>query len=767
MEEYITEAFKKLNLLEDDFNMTVDADKVDELKSFVEDDVDEVPEEPIIDLEAETEEDLEDTYNGKVILECECCHSRVYKDVRDVIIDQESELANVDEECPVCGCALGWTVIGKIEKFSPDELPTEKEDDSVDLRGAQAELETEDEVEEVDESLKENLTDYVDDDFSEEEVEEACKDLDECDLKESWVEEVWGQMDEDDPYGDDPYSFAAEYGLEVEELDRRDGMGYDETLYRFSGRKEDFDRAMRDGYFYSVQIGESDCSDDLKESLKEDFKEVEIKSVDDLKKYGDNFYAVKDPRYFNQIIKNGKLFKTENGFKYVSNNKKVKPQYFDNLGDYVKECFGEDLHEDLYDYQDSYSSTGELKIDKNNIKGMFIDIMDSDEFTPFDWLADYGSDAPALTKKCVRILRKLGYKRSTCPEDWPELLADNLKESELLDFIVSDITDGDKTVEDLIDNGDHYLIKESLKEGLTEDDDYDWSKAMVPQTNVTYTDLVDEIEQYGIDIVKGSKNLIIDYIKEFYDLPGFGANYIANVIIKNSRNILKMIHESLNEDFKEVEIKTDDQKLEMTSDENGKVTVTTEPLEEEEILPPDDIDVEAAPAEDAEEIVPLTDEEEAEIETNVEDETEEEQVEPDADLETGEGESEEEVTDVDEESVDEVAESFMKNIYHNVKSYKTTSAYEDGDKLVLEGLITFNSGATKKTSFKFNPELLSNKSVRLIGLNETFSNRDRSFNMRCHIENKKLIAESMRYNYVAKDKLNESVQIKGRSFRKK
>ena len=120
MEEYITEAFKKLNLLEDDFNMTVDADKVDELKSFVEDDVDEVPEEPIIDLEAETEEDLEDTYNGKVILECECCHSRVYKDVRDVIIDQESELANVDEECPVTG-APNIVKAAHCDRYARDE----------------------------------------------------------------------------------------------------------------------------------------------------------------------------------------------------------------------------------------------------------------------------------------------------------------------------------------------------------------------------------------------------------------------------------------------------------------------------------------------------------------------------------------------------------------------------------------------------------------------------------------------------------------------
>lgn len=180
MERYLTEAFQKLSLLEDDFNFTQNPD-VDDLKAFVDDDVEEVPEEDIIDVDAKTEEDLEDTYDGKVILECECCHSRIYKDIKDVIIDKETELANIEEECPVCNCTLGWTVIGKIEKFNPDDIPEETEEDEeeseLDLRGAQEELADEDKPEEVEESLKEDLTDFVGDDFSEEEVEEACEDL--------------------------------------------------------------------------------------------------------------------------------------------------------------------------------------------------------------------------------------------------------------------------------------------------------------------------------------------------------------------------------------------------------------------------------------------------------------------------------------------------------------------------------------------------------------------------------------------------------------
>ena len=560
MERYLTEAFQKLSLLEDDFNFTQNPD-VDDLKAFVDDDVEEIPEEDVIDVDAKTEEDLEDTYDGKVILECECCHSRIYKDIKDVIIDKETELANIEEECPVCNCTLGWTVIGKIEKFNPDDIPeeTEEEDEEeseLDLRGAQEELSDEDKPEEVEESLKENLTDFVEDDFSEKEVEEACKDLDECGLDESWVEEVWGQTDED------PYGVAAEYGLEVDELDH-DGLGWDETLYRFSGRKEDFDRAMRDGYFYSVQMGESDCSDDLKESLKESDKQAPT-SLEDAQKWVD-----------------------------------------------------------------------------------------------FD-MKRYGH----ISDKTNQLVKKAGFQ------------------------IIKD------------DHGDY-------------------------------------------EVAAGK-------------------------------------FESLEEDFKEVEIKTDDQKLEMTSDENGKVTVTTEPLDEEEILPSDDIDVEDVSVE-GEEIVPLTDTNEEEIEMNSEEEAEEEmpeeqpgeseeateEEEVEETPEEAEEEESEEVEEIEEESFNGVAESFMKRIYHNVNNFKTTAVKESGDTLMVEGLITFNSGASKKTTFKFKPELLNNKQVRLLGLNETFSNRKNSFNVRGNIVGKKLVFESMRYNYVAKNKLNESIQVKGREVNKK
>lgn len=143
---YLKEAFKSLSLLENDFDLSVDKDKVDELRSFIADDIDAIPEEPIIDTNAEEEHELQDNYVGKVILECECCHSRIYKEESDVIIDEESGLANIDEECPVCNNTLGYSVIGKIEPFDKEreikpeegeeaeEIPEEEVTDDIEVK---------------------------------------------------------------------------------------------------------------------------------------------------------------------------------------------------------------------------------------------------------------------------------------------------------------------------------------------------------------------------------------------------------------------------------------------------------------------------------------------------------------------------------------------------------------------------------------------------------------------------------------------------------
>lgn len=264
---YIEEAFKRLNLLEDDYSYSEDQ-QLELLNSFVSDDIDDIPEEEIIDVEAETCDDLQDNYIGKVIIECDCCHTRLYKDQEDLILGSSEdgvELFNVDEECPVCHTTSGYRVIGKIEQYSDD---VHKEDE---------EEHDDDEPKEVEEP--EEVEEHEDDDF-EEEVHEALKEALDSDRCVAVL-----NKNEFDETGD-AEAIAAKI-----ESDYIPGNGELETLnieceaqgdnIIFTGSKIDIDE------LYNRMFPEGITPDYVECSLDESVDTVEFNSKEDAKKYYD------------------------------------------------------------------------------------------------------------------------------------------------------------------------------------------------------------------------------------------------------------------------------------------------------------------------------------------------------------------------------------------------------------------------------------------------------------------------------------------------
>lgn len=149
MNNYLNEAFKQLEMLnEEEFNLN-DKDAVKDMKDFMGIDVDDSVE--VIDPNAETEDDLADSYVGKVILDCVVCHSKQYKDPDEVVLD-DGELANVGEECPFCYTADGFKVVGQVAPFDEDEVN--------ELDDVEVEDETEDDYDSDDfmESLKAKIS---------------------------------------------------------------------------------------------------------------------------------------------------------------------------------------------------------------------------------------------------------------------------------------------------------------------------------------------------------------------------------------------------------------------------------------------------------------------------------------------------------------------------------------------------------------------------------------------------------------------------------
>ena len=127
--EYLSEAFRQLELLnEEDFNLSTTADNSD-LKDFLDNDDMSVMSLDVIDPQAETEEDLEDSYTGKVILDCCVCHSKLYKDKEEITVNEEEDLANVGEECPFCYSNDGFKIIGEVAPYGETEVEPKEDED--------------------------------------------------------------------------------------------------------------------------------------------------------------------------------------------------------------------------------------------------------------------------------------------------------------------------------------------------------------------------------------------------------------------------------------------------------------------------------------------------------------------------------------------------------------------------------------------------------------------------------------------------------------
>lgn len=120
------------------------------------------------------------------------------------------------------------------------------------------------------------------------------------------------------------------------------------------------------------------------------------------------------------------------------------------------------------------------------------------------------------------------------------------------------------------------------------------------------------------------------------------------------------------------------------------------------------------------------------------------------------------IEDFDEESFDELEEKYLKNIYENVTAYKTIKGSIDGDKIILEGIITFNSGKQKKTTSIFESHSITKRGkIKLLGENKNITTNKKAFTITGSLDGNKLITESLTYNYGVKDEAGKATRLYG------
>lgn len=136
----LMEAFTALDNLNEDV-YTVDADGIKKLQDFVQND-DTVDELDVFNLDAEPDTviDENECHIGDAILDCCICHSKIFKPVAEVVVDEESQVANKGEECPYCYSVEGYKVVGEVTPADNDEDVVEiNNEDNIEVGAEQIE----------------------------------------------------------------------------------------------------------------------------------------------------------------------------------------------------------------------------------------------------------------------------------------------------------------------------------------------------------------------------------------------------------------------------------------------------------------------------------------------------------------------------------------------------------------------------------------------------------------------------------------------------
>ena len=117
----------------------------------------------------------------------------------------------------------------------------------------------------------------------------------------------------------------------------------------------------------------------------------------------------------------------------------------------------------------------------------------------------------------------------------------------------------------------------------------------------------------------------------------------------------------------------------------------------------------------------------------------------------------ESVEDFDDETFNKLTEGYLTEVYSNVKSFKATNCDLKDHKLIVEGTITFSSGKTKPTTFEYEAKVTSDKQLVLEGLNADFAS-EKAFMLNCKVDTEnRLIVESLNYKYTINDTLVEGL----------
>lgn len=701
---YLREAFKALEALNED-TFSVSDDGIQKLSEFEQND-DLIDDIPVIDLEAETEDDLQDSYVGKVILDCTVCHSKIYKDKSEVTVDDNVEFANVGEECPYCYTSDGFKIIGEVTEYGDEEEKVETD-------------KTDDEDTEEDNKIEESLnskdlseaTEFTEPELlgkgccaptatlpSERELRGIFKSLNSTNPKEKeWAKDDLNRLIE-----------------RIKDI-KQTFTNFDEYWKIHYQTALDAMKLLQDTI--NKELGDDTVNEFLDANVTLDARGFGGKD--------NNVSVLGSSLPMGESFEDGKDFRTDSS----------AHRLIDNFLGWYREMYDDEetvrflRRMDLTDEEITYYTD----IDTTLYEGIFDRFKKKKTSNP-----NTNNKKQTSTVKdgfVVAHKDKIDNRFEWSNESGFKVYS---QRDEAQDYADTKNSNGDSNRRYEVITVDQARTLFGNDIMLHEDLDSDASPFDFDGAQFIYDG--DGISSCITFKVQGKKDKIV--IKSFCDLSGDRDSRVVSTYEEAAEFVNDVLTEygeagddweelgwyldeskSMNESVNNVNVETDDSVVNVSTDDTGKVTVTTEPNTNTD--------------KGDEVLAPLSDETEQEI------------------VDNSFGEDEEftdvDVEEFDEESFDELGESYLKNIYENVDSYKTSKVTQTDNKIKVEGVIKFTSGASKNTTFLFEAKDVTKSGVvRFIGENVNITKGVKAFTIKGNVNNKKFITESFNYNYKTK-----------------
>lgn len=613
--------------------------------------------EKIVDLDAETEDDILPSYVGKTIIQCPQCMTLFYKNAEDIVRDEENpEVVNVNEVCQHCGNESGYDVVGKVAEET-ESVPGE-------------ELGTDDFNAEVGDGMNDIAIDDGTETTEEAPAEEGGE-----------VDELSAEADLDSLDLDAELDLDEEPAEEEEEV-KEESLNTSELLKKI----EDKNDLKTENESEKLTLNE-DIEDNLDDALKDHEEYIE---------------------YLRAMINQ------EEEALSKATNEQVKKAIQKRI-----DAFREDLEAALPDAVKAEAQEEELPdAEAAGLEDATDNTSDETEATndeteetteslheAVESMTDTLNRAWEVAKKTnspigVTVVTPIGAGTMDKLKEWSKTVNANLY-----------YADAKNT--DLMANGfDENII--SRPDTIIVIDEFDRAPADTQKAISNEIDNLDTQVEMVI-VISNNDNLNGDAFKRF-------KQYVVT--------INKETTESLKED---VSMKS--------SPENFKKLLDTEEFKEP--ISQDEV-------ESYFESVDTTDDNnkvEVEVTATIDGP---ELTQKDIDALKG-------VEDIDDESFNECLTESLKEVYQNVNCFEMTNCTTNGTGIIVEGLIKFNSGKVRPTSYIFEARMLTNsKQLVLTGNNKDLFEQG-NIKIMSKIVNETLHAKSLKYKYSIGNNLVEGL----------